>query len=481
VSLPDAIKWSFLSEIASKAVTPLVFVILARLLTPEDYGVAAAATMVISFSQVFWDAGMSKALIQFQGERTAAANAAFWVNCLLGLVVVSILLLSADFVANRVFHDPRVAAVLRVLTLQVLLTAIASVHTALLQKDMKFKPLFWVRLLTVTAPALVSIPVAWQGMGYWALVAGALVGQAVQVLVLWRIIAWRPSLSFDGEVARRLSRFGAWVAVSGLSGWFYLWADSLIVGMHLGAHDLGLYRTGNAFVMMIYGVLFGPLLPVLYSHLSSIQEDRARVSHTLAKVIRTITFVSVPTGFVLYGLAEPIGQIVFGVNWSGVGEVIAILGLTHGFAWIVGANGEAYRAIGRPDCETKMLAGTLPVYLLAYWISIQHGFTVFMWTRFALALCGATVHMWVARAIMGLSVTRTALYILKIAAVGLPLVLLAHSVSALGGELSMQRMLLSAAGVVWVAACLWALEGKSLIPEAWTFARAALRKTGGQG
>lgn len=112
VSITHALKWSFLSEIASKAISPLVFVILARLLTPDDYGVVAAA-MVISFSQIFWEAGMGKAIIQYQGERAAAANVAFWINNALGVGVAGVLVAVSGGVANRIFRDPRVTRVLR--------------------------------------------------------------------------------------------------------------------------------------------------------------------------------------------------------------------------------------------------------------------------------------------------------------------------------------------------------------------------------
>lgn len=116
MSVRHALKWFFLSEIASKAVQPLIFIILARLLTPDDYGVVAAVTMVLSFSQIFWEAGMGKTIIQYRGDRAAAANVAFWINNALGVVVAGVLVAISGEVADRVFHDPRVALVLRVQT-----------------------------------------------------------------------------------------------------------------------------------------------------------------------------------------------------------------------------------------------------------------------------------------------------------------------------------------------------------------------------
>lgn len=176
MSLTHALKWSFLGELASKAIQPVVFIVLVRLLTPVDYGVMSSALMVMSFSQIFWEAGMGKALIQRQTDVEEAANAAFWINIGFGFFIATILYLLASPVAHIFFHDERVSAVLHVMTIQVFLGAVSAVHTSLLQKEMGFKKLFWVRLATVSLPGLASIPLAMNGMGYWALVAGSLVG-----------------------------------------------------------------------------------------------------------------------------------------------------------------------------------------------------------------------------------------------------------------------------------------------------------------
>jgi O-antigen/teichoic acid export membrane protein len=414
MSFANALRWSFLSELAAKIVAPLVFIILARLLAPEDFGVIAAAMVVISFSQIFWEAGMGKAIIQYQGDRATAANAAFWINGALALAVAAILVAVAGAVADRVFHDERVALVLQVMALQVVLSAAVSVHTALLQKDMQFKPLFWVRLATVAIPGLISIPLALYGMGYWALIAGTLIGQFVQVVMLWRMSEWRPEWSFNAAVARELGGFGAWVAVSGLLAWFYVWADALIVGIYLGSHELGLYRTGNQFAMMIFAILFGPIVPVLYSHLSTMKQDRERLGKAIEKVIRVIILFAVPLALIVFSLADPIAAALFGNKWQGIGLIIGVMALMHGFSWVVGMNGEVYRAMGKPAYEAIVTSATLVIYLSAYLISIQQGFEVFVWTRLTLAMVALSLHLFVLRKVVPVTLTSIARYLLKI-------------------------------------------------------------------
>jgi O-antigen/teichoic acid export membrane protein len=463
MSAHHAIKWSFLSETASKAIQPLVFVILARLLTPEDYGVVASATMVISFSQVFWEAGMSKSIIQYQGDRQAAANVAFWVNNALGFVVAVILVATSGLFAEKIFHDVRVALVLQVMSLQVFLSAASSIHTALLQKDMNFKSLFWVRITTVAIPGLFSIPLAFHGMGYWALVAGTLAGQAVQLVMLWQISLWKPELRFDFLIAKRLISFGGWVAISGLLCWFYIWADSLIVVIYLGSRDLGLYRVGNAFVTMIFGFVFGPLLPVLYSHFSNIQDNQELMKNTLVKVIKIITFLSIPMAFFIAVNSSFIANVVFGGKWQGVELVIAVLALMDGYSYIAGANGEAYRAIGQPYYETKIMALSLGFYLVGYWLSIQHGLEVFLWTRLSLSLAAMSVHLWVAKKIFNLSIKSILIYALKISLVCLPTVFIGGIIHFDSSLVSQTAILLTSTFLLTVS--LFLVEKNGLIPN----------------
>lgn len=414
MNLTNALKWSFLSEIASKAIQPVIFILLARLLTPEDFGVMSAALMIIGFSQVFWEAGMGKALIQRQTDIDDAANAAFWINLGLGSVIVTGLCVIAKPVAWTFFKDERVTLVLQVMTLQVFLGALAAVHTALLQKEMGFKPLFWVRFATVSLPGLASIPLAWNGMGYWALVVGTLVGQLVQVIMLWFMSAWRPRWAFNTRVAKEMGSFGVWVGVSGMLAWFYIWADSLIVGMYLGGYELGLYRTGNQFASMIFSIIFGPIVPVLYSHLARMSLDKIQLARVVENLIRVLAAVAIPIAFIIFSLANPIGSVMFGIRWQGINLVIGVMALMHGYSWIAGMNGEVYRAMGKPSYESIVNVITLVIYLIIYLISIRQGFQVFVWTRLGLALGAVVMHMLVLRKVLSIAFMPIVSYILGV-------------------------------------------------------------------
>ena len=417
MSFAHALKWSFLSELAAKAIQPVVFIILARLLTPEDFGVISAALMVIGFSQIFWEAGMGKALIQRQTDIEDAANAAFWINICLGFVIAAVVYLIAGPVARTFFHDERVTAVLQVMTLQIVLGAVSSVHTALLQKDMGFKKLFWVRFTTIGLPGLASIPLAWNGMGYWALVTGTLVGQAAQVAMLWQLSHWRPKWTFQFVVAKEMGHFGAWVGASGLLGWFYTWADSLIVGMYLGSHELGLYRTGNQFASLIFAMLFGPIIPVLYSHLSRTAKEKKRITEAAETIIKAVTLIAIPIGIIVYTLARPISELLFGEKWLGIQLVIGVMSLSNGLAWTVGMNGEFYRATNKPKFETIVMAIAIFAYIPIYFLCVQQGLATFVWGRLAATALGVIVQLYILFRLIDISLNSVLGFLLKITAV----------------------------------------------------------------
>ncbi len=393
MSFSNALKWSFFSELLAKSIQPIVFLVLARMLTPEDFGVMTAAMMVIIFSQVFWEAGLGKALIQRHTDIKAASNAAFIINVSLSILIASLLYVFAKPIAHFFFQDSRVASVIQIMTLHIVLGALCSVQNSLLQKEMNFKKLFWVRFATIGLPGLASIPLALIGWGYWALVVGTLIGQFAQLVVLWIVSDWRPGLFFKNTVTKEMLKFGSWVVLTGLLSWFYTWADALLVGHYLGNHDLGLFKTGGQLPAIIFTLLFGPIIPVFYSYLIQIDFNKNQMRDAVEISIASLTIIAIPISLLLYIYALYIERFIFGSAWHGIGYVLGLMSLMQGFSWIVGFNGEFYRAIGKSSYETIIQASTFGIYLLVYLLVIQQGLEIFVWTRMLLAIVALILHL----------------------------------------------------------------------------------------
>ncbi|MFC1605837.1 lipopolysaccharide biosynthesis protein [Pseudomonadota bacterium] len=391
----SAFKWSILGELVSKTIGPLVLVVLARILVPEDFGVVAAATVVVSFSQVFWDGGLAKTLVQRKDRVHESATVIFWINIVFGFALFVTLFITADLIA-LFFDDGRVASVVRILGLQLPLAATCSVHIALQQREFAFERLFWVRLATTAAPALASIPLAINGYGYWALVAGTLLGQAAQTTVLWALTSWSPKVWFDRDLAVELFRFGRWVMLSALLGWAFLWVDALVVGGFLGTHDLGLYKTGDAFVTVVFGLIAAPLVPVVYSLFSRLSHDPRKLRDTVLLMDRAMMFLVLPAAAGLILLKDVIPELIFTPKWAGIGTIIVVIGIAQALSYTVTVKQQVYRAIGRPEIETKVMMFSLLVRLVFYGFSVHYGLLVFVWARLASTVLGVANHLFFA-------------------------------------------------------------------------------------
>ncbi len=395
-----SVKWTALSEIASRAIQPIVMLILARLLSPSDFGLVGVAMIVIGLAQILQDFGLGKTLIQRETDVEESANIVFWTNLVLSIFIYLILFASAPVIA-KFFHDERVINVLRVLCLQIILTSLITVHQALFQREFQFKELFLIRLFSSIVPGCVSIPMAFLGYGVWALVSGTLAGAVAQVLLFWKFSSWKPNFSYNLQLAKQLYGFSSWVFLEAFLSWLILWGDSIILGHFLGIRELGVYRVGVTFIMLVFGLAFNPILPVAYSAFSRLANHQEELKQSFLKITKLMASISLPLGVGLAVLSQPISSIIFGQKWEGIEIVIIFIGIKDAIAWLVGINPELYRAIGRPDINTKLLIATVLYYIPMYVLAAPYGLLVFCIARLAVALIGMGLHLYFVKKVLG--------------------------------------------------------------------------------
>lgn len=395
-------KWSVLIELLPRILQPLIYLILARLLTPNDFGLVATAMIVINFSQMFWEAGLGKALVQTEHPPEKTADIVFWTDLALGIIIYTLLFIFAPWLANF-FNNPTSLCVLRVLGIELVISSLASVPKALFVRDLSFRQLFWVRLATAFIPALFSIPMAFLGYGVWALIAGSLIASLLNLALLWMLSTYRPHLEFDWDVALKLFRFGIWSVGEGLGGWFMNYGDNLLVAKLISVEALGIYSVGWNISTMIFNLLISPFISVLYPTLSRLQNNIHFLKSTFYKVVRLIILIALPmaTGLLLIG--SQIVSVIFGHKWHGLGLVLSLIGFLVGMSWIVSINSEIYRAIGRPDLNTKLIFINIAYYLPAFLISAPFGLNVFTQVRLGVSLLSFLIHICLCVRILGVS------------------------------------------------------------------------------
>lgn len=380
-----SVKWSALMEAVTRAANPVVNIILARLLTPDDFGVVAIAIVAINFSQIFWDAGLRQTLVQTKDAPEEAAHVVFWTNIFLGILIYGILFFLAPSLAIY-FNSPASGPVLRVLGFQIFLGSLSSVQQGLFVRDLDFRRLFWIKLLTAFVPGVFSISMAYLGYGVWALVVGTLIGQIINLILLWYFSPWRPKFHYDLKLARNMFKFGLWVLTESVVAWFITWGDNLLVGKFLDIGELGVYQMGRTLTVSIITLVLNPFTPLLYPTFSRLQNDMSALNESFHKVNRIIISLVLPigVGFLLTG--PEIATVLFGDKWQGLGLVLSLFGLMWGLSWLVGINPDLYRAVGRPDLNVKIFLVMAIVFIPAYYIAVQFGLVVFLIVRLSLVL-----------------------------------------------------------------------------------------------
>jgi PST family polysaccharide transporter len=388
-----ASKWSTLSEVTSKAVTPITYFLLAKILSPQDFGIATIPLIITAFCQILWDQGFSKAIIQDRENSSDIINIAFWYNLGMSLVLYLLVALFSNQLA--VFFNAKDASiVIKAQGIIILLTSVTSVYSSILLRQLDFKSLFFARVIPALAIPLISIPLALLDFNYWALVFGTMGGAVVQCAILVINSKWSPKLNFEVAVFRKALRFSLWSTTEGILTWFYLWFDSVIVGYFLSSLDLGLYRTGGLIVASLYAVILSPIFPVLFASLSEYQFDSEMFSKIFRNASKIVIILASLIGCLLFATADIVTKTFLNAEWNGVELVIMILGLSQALSWLIATNTEAFRAKGKVSIVVRiMLIGTL-YYLPTFIFTSQMGLEVFLWARLALVILTIPIYLY---------------------------------------------------------------------------------------
>ncbi len=392
--------WSYASFYSGKLMVFVSTVILARLLSEEDFGVAGYALVIISFLQVMSDLGTGQAVIYHRDEPDAPYTG-FWLSLGLGTLLFVLTWLAAPLV-GLFFHDPRAVPVTRALGLVFPITAIGNTHDVLLRRDLSFGRKFIPDFARAFTKGLVSIGLAFLGLGAWSLILGQISGRVAGVLTLWRTYPWRPRRRFNLPLARRLLAYGVnIVLVSGL-GMVIANADYLLVGRYMGAAALGVYtlafRIPDLVVMQFCYIIGRVIFPVY----AALKEEPDALRQGFLNTARYVSLVTVPLGLGIALVARPLVLTFFTAKWEAAIEpmrAIAVYALTLSLAYNVG---DVYKAQGRPQILTYISLGRLAVLLPGLWWAVTHVRTIASvgWVHAAIALVTGLLELILASRLM---------------------------------------------------------------------------------
>jgi len=388
-------KWALLNSFVPRVLALVLTTVLARLLTPDDFGLVAIATLVVSLMSMIQQSGLGQALVQRQVQVDEAASVALWLNVTLSVVLYAVLWLLTPLVSD-LYEEPRLTPVLRVLGVQLVFSALGIVHTFLMARHFRFKKLFLIQTASTTAPFLVAVPFALSGLGYWALIFGALTGNLATVFLTWWFEAWRPRFIFDAAIARQMSSFGVFVFLESFLAWMLIYFDNAVVGKILGTKALGIYALAFSLAVAVISIPISAITGLTLSMFSRMQNDSDALKHSYLAGTRLVATYAIPAGVGLALIAEPGARLLFGENWDGLGTTLSVLALYSGFGHLWVLNSDAFKAIGRPDIMPKVYAPVLAVMIPAYVISAHYGLLTFTIVRSLVVVVSAVPHTWCA-------------------------------------------------------------------------------------
>lgn len=392
-----ATKWSTITEIVAKLITPITSIVLARLLTPEAFGVVATLTMVITFAEIFTDAGFQKYLIQHQFvddvDKEQSTNVAFWSNLIMSLFIWLVIGIFADPLAAMV-GNPGLGHVLTIACVSIPLAAFSSIQMALYKRNLDFKTLFKVRIVGICIPLLVTVPLAFYLRSYWALVIGTITTNCANAVLLTVYSKWKPRLFYSFAKFKEMFSFSAWSVVEAISIWLTGYMDVFLIGKYLNEYYLGVYKTSMTLVGQIMGLLTAATTPILFSSLSRLQSDDETFNDLFYKFQKLVGLLVIPLGFGIFCYSDFITEILLGEQWSQASRFIGLWALTSSLTIVLSHySSEVYRSKGRPRLSVLAQVLHLIVLLPAVIIAVKYGFDALYITRSLVRFEGIMVDM----------------------------------------------------------------------------------------
>jgi O-antigen/teichoic acid export membrane protein len=349
----NGIAWSVVSKFGRMALKFIIDVILARLLSPREFGLVAMITVITSFASIFAELGFSSALVQKRDVRREHWSSVFWLNLGAGLLLTLIFMAGAPLVAR--FYDEALLVPLTVfIATNFLISSLNIVQNTLLTKELNFRVLSIVEISAVGLSGLVAIIMAYAGLGVWSLAAQSVILSAVTAILLWKLNDWRPEFTFQWNAVKDLLGFSMNLFGTQVLNYWVRNIDYLLIGRFLGTSPLGVYNKA-------YDVMLFPLVSVsrvlsrvMFPSFSIIQKEKQRVRDLYLRMTRTIALITFPMMLGLFVIVQPFVMTVFGSKWAEMIPVLRVLCLV-GMSQSIGTlNGNLYLSQGCADLQFKV-------------------------------------------------------------------------------------------------------------------------------
>lgn len=392
--------WRFLERSGAQLVALIVSVVLARILSPEDYGTIALITVFINILNVFVDSGLGSALIQKKDADNTDFSTVFYTNVIFCIALYILMFVISPFLAEF-YSRPELVSIIRVLSITILVSGVKNIQQAYVSRTLQFRKFFFSTLAGTIIAAVAGIWMAYHGFGVWALVAQQVTNLSIDTIILWITVKWRPEFVFSFKRLKSLFSYGWKLLVSALLDTFYTNLYNLVIGKKYSANDLAFYAKGELFPKAVVGNINNAIDSVLLPTMSSEQDNKERVKQMTRRAIKTSTFCIAPLMMGLAGCSQNVISILLTDKWLPAAPYLVIFCITYMFYPIHTANLNAIKAMGRSDLFLKLEVAKKIVGLAVLFSTMWFGVKVMAYSLLFVSVASQIINTWPNKKLLG--------------------------------------------------------------------------------
>lgn len=372
--------WSGIERFATAGVNFIIGLVIARILSPNEYGTIAMLAIFMAISQSVIDSGFSNALIRKKDRTELDFSTTLYFNILVSILMYGFLYISAPFIADF-YGIKELDNITKVVGLTLILGAFSIVQQSILTIKVDFKTLMKVSLFAAVVSGIIGIIMAVIGYGVWALVGQMLSVSIVRTISLWVVAKWRPTTGFSMNSFKSLFGYGSKLLMAGILETIYRNLYSIIIGKCYQAETLGLYSRGEQFASYASSNITGVIQRVTFPVMAEIQDDTQRLRNAFIKTLRTICFFVFPIMTFILIAAEPLVRLILTEKWINCVPIMQILCISYMWYPVHILNLNVLQVSGRSDLYFKIEVVKKIIGLLILFGTLPFGIIIMCWGR----------------------------------------------------------------------------------------------------
>lgn len=366
------LSWSVVSQVGQQVSNLVVGVILARLLSPEEFGLIAMVTIFTGFASLFSELGFGAAIIQKADVEESHLSSVFWLNICSGVLLTIIFFSGSGLIADF-YEEPILKPITQLLALNFSINSMAVLQNSLFTKAIDFKPISITQICSSVFSGLIAIYMAFVGFGVWSLVYRSILDSIISASFFWFLSSWKPKILFNWRKIKELMSFSINLLGERSMNYWVRSLDDLLIGRILGSSALGLYTKAYSFMLFPLKNISNVITRVMFPSLAAIKEDKERVGRAFLKITRVIALFTFPMMIGCIIVADDLVISLLGNDWVEMIPILQILSVVGLMQSIVTVVGSIFQSQGRTDKQFKLGLIVKPTLVLGILIGLNWG------------------------------------------------------------------------------------------------------------